>query len=76
MPTAAKMSAAASVKPETSSAKGAASTSRAVAVGMLIAAPERASTVRRPNFAVTRALPKQMALTPASMSACFSLNVV
>jgi hypothetical protein len=47
-----------------------------VAVGMLIAAPERASSARRPNFALTSALPKQTALTPASISAWFSLSVI
>jgi hypothetical protein len=76
MPIAAKMSAAASAKPAKSSAKGAAKMSKPVAVGILIAAPERASILRKPSLAVTSALPKQTALTPASMSAWFSLSVI
>src|SRR5205807_7681071 len=68
-PTRAKTSAAPSVKPVRSSAAGEASTKRTVAVGMLIAAPARASSERKPSLALTSALPKHAALRQASVVA-------
>jgi hypothetical protein len=43
---------------------------------MLIAAPARASSERRPTFALTSAVPKQSALAPASASAWLSVSAI
>jgi hypothetical protein len=68
-PTPANHSAARTVKPAVSSATGAHRTNRTVAAGTLIAAPERASSVRRPIRPVTRATPKHSELSNAKASA-------
>src|SRR5437762_7618738 len=64
-PTSANRIAAAALNRESSSAKGAAAAKRSVAVGMLIAAPERGSSERRPTLALTCAMPKHSELSSA-----------
>src|SRR5213078_2166193 len=64
-PTSANRIAAAALNRERSSAKGAAAANSSVAVGMLIAAPERGSRERRPALALTCAMPKHSELSSA-----------
>ena len=71
-PTTANTIAASRLKSRASNANGAASTNRSVAVGMLIAAPERASSVRSPMRAAINAMPKHSALSTASVIATVS----
>src|SRR3989454_1514273 len=64
-PTSANRLAAVALNRDRSSAKGAAAANSSVAVGMLIAAPERGSSERRPTLAVTWAMPKHSELRSA-----------
>src|SRR2546426_10748196 len=73
-PTTANRSAAAALNWDRSSAKGAAAANSSVAVGMLIAAPERGSSERRPTLAVTWAMPKHSELRSAKAIATLRLR--
>ena len=64
-PTTPNSNAAWKTNPDRSSTNGEAAINESVALGMLIAAPARASIHRRPNLLVTIAVPKQTAEEPA-----------
>src|SRR2546426_5979244 len=73
-PTSANRIAAVALNWDRSSAKGAAAANSSVAVGMLIAAPERGSSERRPTLALTWAMPKHSELRSAKAIATLGLR--
>src|SRR2546428_8364356 len=73
-PTSANRVAAVALNWDRSSAKGAAAAKSSVAVGMLIAAPERGSSERRPTLALTWAVPKHSELSSAKAVATLGLR--